>query len=164
MGYTTEFYGVFKLDKKLKKEHAAYLRQFSDTRRMKRDETLASALSDPIRLAAKLPVGREGAFYVATDAFDEKSVVDGNKSPEGQPGLWCHWIPTDDNKGIVWDGGEKFYDYVEWISYLIENFLAPWGYVVNGEMEWVGEDKGDIGKIVIIDNMVEEHMGRYVYD
>ena len=27
------------------------------------------------------------------------------------PGIWCQWVPTDDGKGIEWDGGEKFYNY-----------------------------------------------------
>jgi hypothetical protein len=34
-------------------------------------------------------------------------------------------------------------------------FLAPWGYVLNGEVEWQGEDEEDTGKILVVDNSVE---------
>jgi len=91
-------------------------------------------------------------------------ILDHNKPPKGQPGLWCHWVPTEDGMGIEWDGGEKFYDYTEWIRYLIHHFLAPAGYVLNGEVEWQGEDPSDIGKIVVKDNEVSARQGRIVYD
>jgi hypothetical protein len=69
--------------------------------------------------------------------------------------LWCQWIPNEEGDAIVWDGGEKFYNYVEWIQYLIDKILSPRGYILNGEVFWEGEDSGDEGKIVIKDNIVE---------
>jgi hypothetical protein len=63
-------------------------------------------------------------------------------------------VPNDDGTAIVWDGGEKFYEYVDWIEYLINNFLQPWGYVLNGEVEWFGEDRDDRGLIVVDNNAV----------
>jgi len=36
--------------------------------------------------------------------------------------------------------------------------------VVNGEVEWVGEDRDDRGKIVITANVVEAFVGRTTYD
>ena len=71
-----------------------------------------------------------------------------------QPGLWCQWVPTEDGTAIVWDEGEKFYNYVEWIKYLLNNFLKPWGYTLNGEVDWSGEENGDLGKIKIVNNEV----------
>jgi len=47
---------------------------------------------------------------------------------------------------------------------LIHHFLAPAGYVLNGEVEWQGEDPSDIGKIVVKDNEVSARQGRIVYD
>jgi hypothetical protein len=55
---------------------------------------------------------------------------------------------------IEWDTGEKFYDYVEWLEYIIYNFLAPKGYVLNGNVEWYGEDRADVGTIVVKSNIV----------
>jgi hypothetical protein len=71
-----------------------------------------------------------------------------------QPGLWCQWKPTDDGTLIVWDGGEKFYEYIPWIQYLIDNFLTRWGRVLHGDVEWRGEEYDDRGRIVIIESKV----------
>jgi hypothetical protein len=55
---------------------------------------------------------------------------------------------------IEWDTGEKFYSYIEWLEYIIYNFLAPKGYVLNGSVEWYGEDRADVGTIVVKSNIV----------
>jgi hypothetical protein len=171
MGYTTDFKGRFDLDKPLTPEHAAYLTKFSETRRMKRDAAKAEALPDPVRLAAELPIGDEGAYFVGAPGFmgqhEDDSVLDGNLPPgqgrDGysrtkpagcQPGLWCQWIPTEDGRGIEWNQGEKFYEYVEWLKYLIAHFLKPWGYVLSGRVTWQGEEHGDHGTIIVENNEV----------
>jgi hypothetical protein len=167
MGYTTDFDGKFNLDKPLSPEHRAYLEKFARTRRMQRNAEKAAQLPDPLREAAGLPIGEQGAFFVgATDFMGQDTtsdVTDGNQSPTGQPGLWCQWTPTEDGTAIEWDGGEKFYDYVEWIQYLIIHFLAPWGYVLNGTVNWEGESRGDLGRIVITNNAVATKTGKVVY-
>jgi hypothetical protein len=167
MGYTTDFNGEFSLNKPLLKEHADYLNSFASTRRMKRDEAIASGLADPVRVAAGLPVGTEGAYFVGgTGSFgqgDDASVLSHNTPPDGQPGLWCQWVPNHDGTAIVWDDGEKFYNYVDWIEYLIENFIAPWGYELNGDVYWFGEDHGDTGVICIEKNVVAVKAGKIVY-
>lgn len=84
-------------------------------------------------------------------------------SGECQSGLWCQWIIGENNDTIEHDGGEKFYNYVEWLIYLIENFFKPWGITVNGEVEWSGEERSDIGKIVVTDNKVQALEGRIEY-
>jgi hypothetical protein len=70
------------------------------------------------------------------------------------PGYYCQWIPNKTGTAIEWDENEKFYDYIEWIVYLIKNFLAPWGYKLNGTVLWSGESRGDTGVITITDNRV----------
>lgn len=45
-------------------------------------------------------------------------------------------------------------NYVEWLEYLIQHFIAPWGYKLNGAVVWHGEDSDDIGRIVVTDNVV----------
>jgi hypothetical protein len=163
MGYTTDFYGSFDLDKPLTEAHAKYLKAFSESRRMTRDENKVQSFSDPLREAVGLPIGRQGGYYVNAKGFHgqdhDDSIIDYNRPPNSQPSLWCKWVPSDDGRNIEWDGGEKFYDYIGWIEYLIENFLAPWGYKLNGEVEWQGEDRDDFGMIVVKDNIVYTRMG-----
>lgn len=71
------------------------------------------------------------------------------------PGIWCDWVPSEDGTAIVPGEAENFYGYVPWIEYLIEHFLGPWGYVLNGRVHWDGEQTGDSGVIRITDNRVE---------
>lgn len=151
MGYTTDFKGKFITNKPLRPEHAAYLLQFSETRRMRRDAVKAESIPDPLRTAVGLPIGDQGCYFVAGSGFcgqeDDGSVTDNNREPRGQPGLWCQWIPTKDGNGIEWNGGEKFYEYEAWLKYIVEHFLEPWGYELRGEVTYEGEDSSDKGKI-----------------
>jgi hypothetical protein len=142
----------------LKPAHVAYLKKFSETRRMRRDPKQLDQVFDPVREEVGLPLGNEGGYFVAGGGFHgqdhDASILDYNKPPKGQPGLWCQWIPNEVGTAIVWDRAEKFYDYVEWLEYLLEHFLTPWGYVVNGKMTWSGADDADRGTIVVKDNKV----------
>ena len=140
MGYSTDFDGEWKLNKPLDGETKTFLTKLANTRRMKR-----SGLDEKY--------GIEGEFFVGQDSDD--SVVDYNRPPCTQPSLWCQWIPNDEGTAIEWDGGEKFYDYIPWIEYLIENILAPRGYVLNGDVSWNGEESSDFGIIRIENNVVK---------
>ena len=168
MGYDTDFRGEFTLDRELAPEHRAYLEKFAETRRMVRAPHLLAYLPDPVREAAGLPVGHQGAYFVGGLGFmgqdRDPSVCEGNYPPAGQPSLWCQWRPTPDGMGIEWNGSEKFYDFVPWLEYLIEHFLKPWGYVLNGNVEWQGEDPSDMGIIRCNDNVVRAYPGRVVYE
>jgi hypothetical protein len=86
------------------------------------------------------------------------------KEGKCSPGLWCQWVVTDDGTELEWDGGEKFYNYVEWLKYLINHFFNRWGVKLNGEIEWEGEDSDDRGMIVVKDNVVKTKRGRIVYE
>jgi hypothetical protein len=168
MGYTTDFMGQFEVTPALKPEHKAYLSKFNETRRMKRDSEKAEKLDDDVRKAASLPVGTEGEYFVGAGGFagqdSDDSVENYNCPPSTQPSLWCQWTPNEDGTAIEWDEGEKFYNYVEWLDYLIENFLNPWGYKLNGEVEWQGEDCSDMGIVVVTDSHVTTKIGRIVYE
>jgi len=158
MGYTTDFEGSFNLDKPLTEAHKAYLQKFSETRRMKRDGNKASELPDPVREAANLPVGYQGCYFVGGSGFmgqgKDNSILDFNRAPDSQPGLWCQWIPNNDGTAIIWNGGEKFYEYVEWLEFIISHFLKPWGYTINGTVSWRGEDFSDVGDIIVKRNEI----------
>lgn len=158
MGYTTVFTGELKFDKPLEPAQVAYIQKFNETRRMRRVETVAGSLSDPIRKLVFLPIGNEGGYFVGGKGFkgqkEDKSVVDYNTPPTGQPSLWCQWTVNDAGTYLMWDGGEKFYRYVVWLQYLIDNFFTPWGYKLNGEIKWQGEDRSDRGTIIVVDSVV----------
>ena len=168
MGYSTDFEGHFDLDKPLTEAHAEYLVLFGGTRRMKRDEAITATRPDPVRKAVGLPVGAQGEYFVGEGGpFGQvlglggrgqgQGVLDNNSSPETQPGLWCQWVPTEDHKGIIWDGSEKFYGYIAWLEYIIENFLRRWGYTLSGEVAWRGEETHDTGTIYVLMNRVQTH-------
>ncbi len=164
MGYSTDFTGRFAVTPPLKPHHAAYLKAFSETRRMVRDATYikdairAGSMKDPLREAVLLPIGKQGRYFVGGGGFHgqdhDGSVIDHNLEPKGQPSLWCRWVPSEDGSGIEWDGGEKFYYYADWIEYLIEHFLKPWGYVLNGSVKWQGEVPADRGVMRMKDNVL----------
>lgn len=71
------------------------------------------------------------------------------------PSVYCQWVPTEDGEAIVWDGNEKFNEYIEWMEYIIQNFLNHWKIVANGEITWSGDEQGDVGRIVVKDNVVK---------
>lgn len=144
MGYHTDFRGQIKSNKPFTPKMKAYLQRFNETRRMKREQDDG--------------FGIEGEFYVDGAGFmgqeTTPDVIDHNRPPKTQPSLWCQWTPTENGDGLEWDGGEKFYDYVEWMVYLIRHILNPNGYVMNGEIHWRGEEFGDTGTITVKDNVV----------
>jgi hypothetical protein len=153
MGYSTDFEGKFTIDKPVDDETYKLLRGLATTRRMKR------------RVDSKY--GVDGEFYVEDlEDFGQKhtpDIIDYNTPPSTQPGLWCQWLIQKDKQTIEWDGGEKFYNYVEWIKYIINRILKPRGYIVNGRVEWYGEDRNDGGVIVVNNNAVSVRQAVVVY-
>ena len=169
MGYTTEFTGKFNLNKPLTVAQLNYLKAFAETRRMARNEHVTETMKDDARKAVALPVGMEGQYFVGSDGEDfgqahTPDITEYNSPPEGQPGLWCKWAPSEDGTAIEWNGAEKFYSYIEWLEYIINHFLKPWGLALNGEVEYQGEESDDFGKIIVSENVVARKIGRKAYD
>ena len=154
MGYSTDFDGEFTITPKLSSDDNTFLTKFSHTRRMARN--------------VGVEYGHEGEFYVdgSGDFGQEKddTIIDFNRPPNTQPGLWCEWIPNDNGDALEWNGGEKFYNYTDWLQYLIGNVMTPRGYTLNGEVFWNGEYNDDFGKIVVLNNVMTVKVGRRVYD
>ena len=151
MGYTTTFTGQFKLDRPLELNHRIYLTLFSTVRHVLRCEVKTAQLADAARLAANLPLGHQSCYYVGASKI---GVVSDNQPPRDCPNLYCQWTPTPDGTVIIWDGSEKFYDYIPWLKFLIAHFFNLWGYVLNGEVKYQGEDSADFGKIIVVNNKV----------
>lgn len=80
------------------------------------------------------------------------------------PGYWCDWVPTDDLEGIEWSGMEKFYDADEWMQYILDEFITPWGIVANGVIDAQGEDASDVWRLKVINNKVVVQQGRVVFE
>ncbi len=167
MGYSTYFNGCFKLDKPLTTEQEAYLGLFASTRRMKRDPYVATEMDDDVRRSARLPLGEDAGYFVgglgSSGQNIDASVLDGSHPPHGQPGLWCQWIYNRADNCIEWNMGEKFYDYADWIVYIIVHFLRPWGYVLNGTVDWNGDEPDDFGRLVVENNALYISEGVQTY-
>lgn len=163
MGYTTEFSGSFFLDKPLTEAQRIFLADFAGSRRIRWVRNLLPI--DPVVEAAGLK-GDDPRFYTkgGTNPYDHRQIEDSNNPPADQPGLWCQWVPSDDGTRIEWDGGEKFYKYTEWLKYIVETFLKPWGLSLTGVAEWQGEESSDVGKLIVRGNIVTTKVGRVVYD
>lgn len=194
MGYTTTFTGAVRIEPPLNLVEVAYLAEFAQIRHVAR---------------------RRGAYFVGgglhgggADVLDDSpagrsfdgSLQSAKSPPEADslaeaPSRYCQWVvevrSDDDGLPITeirWDGGEKFYSSLEWMRYLIDNFLRPGAYastpegqrlvelagetrfrgfafdhVCNGEIDAQGEDRSDIWKLVVKDNQVSQVKARIVF-
>ncbi|MFI2761349.1 hypothetical protein ACH5A3_21145 [Streptomyces echinatus] len=145
MGYTTTFEGQVTVTPPLNPHEIAILRRFADSRRHRRPE---------------------GPYSTRDYAYNEVERGGYNQPPEGQPGLWCDWEPTDDGAGIRWNGSEKFYEATAWMQYLIDHFLKPgaaakgqpgfeeftFDHVVSGVIHAQGDEPGDAWDLTVVDN------------
>ncbi|MFW5419232.1 hypothetical protein J0910_21675 [Nocardiopsis sp. CNT-189] len=173
MGYTTAFIGQVTVTPPLNEHEVAYLTKFSRTRRVDRgngpyyvEDASGSATRDASGYAT-----RGASSYATEHAAD---VRDFDRPPEGQPELWCKWVPSGDGAAIGWDESEKFYGAEEWMRYLIDHFLRPGAHAqadpgpvppaefagftfdhsVSGVIEAEGEDLEDRWHLVVADNRV----------
>lgn len=164
MGYDTNFNGFVGIEPSITDAHRAYIVAFSRTRRMKRDAKIAETLPDPIRLAVGLPIGEEGCFFVGGSGYmgqeRDASVIEHNEPPNRQPELWCKWTVSWRGSSYVleWNECEKFTDYIQWMRYLVDTFFAPWGYTLNGTIEWQGEDADDRGRLIVWQRAGQRHL------
>lgn len=81
----------------------------------------------------------------------------------GHPSLYCRWPPTLEGDALAWGNGDNFTHYIEWLEYLLVNFFTPWGYTLNGTVEWDGEESCDMGKIIVTNNNLKALQARIEY-
>ena len=186
MGYSTDFSGYAEFNKPLPKELCDYINGFANRRHVTRDVNIIKKM-DPFWKdhCFKGDLGPEGIYYLVPLTLREeqvktyipaglygkqkdglynnifgqladKSVINENIPPKDCPSLWCQWIISD-NGTLEWDGGEKFYEYIPWLEFLIKHFFAPDGYILNGSIQWQGDDSDDYGTIDITNNIVTAH-------
>ena len=87
------------------------------------------------------------------------------------PSIYCQWkLDRDWNSRewvLIWDGGEKFYAYAEWLQLILDDIVEqnslndyPEGDVkLNGTVRWRGENFDDIGYLEVSDNVLTVHRG-----
>lgn len=89
-----------------------------------------------------------------------------NKLPN-YPDSYCQWTtggePGND-VGIIHGGEEKFYNYVEWLQYIIDHILVPNDYVISGEVKYHGEEPGDAGILIIKDHPLGQRVIQITMD
>ncbi len=167
MGYTTDFYGSVVIEPALNEHEIAFLKDLARTRRMDRSK-------------GPLYIDDSGEPFGQTRADD---VIDYNSPPKDQPGLWLQWEPNDEGTELSWDGGEKFYHAEEWMMYIVHNLLGPaaleyitthsdedkrlehftCNHTVNGVIEAYGEDRQDMWRIVVKNNVVSSEHAELVW-
>ena len=172
MSYLTSFVGVLSIDPPLSSAHRRYLEAFAQSRRVCRDATYTATRPDAVRLAAGLPIGAEGSFFVGAGGMlgqegggsmldpggptaAEIGIVDFNRPPIGQPHVWCCWQPTEDGAGLHIPESGAHYEPISWFNYLQHHFLQPWGYVVSGEIDYRGDDAVDAGRLSVRDKSLQ---------
>lgn len=149
MGYSTDFDGKITIEPALNAEEIDYLNKFSDTRRMDREK-------GPYYVD-----GGSGFMGLDTDS----DIRNQNSPPDGQPGLWCEIVPTDNGDALVWTDNEKTYDMAEWMAYIIEHFVGsnplakselPFlqAHTLNGTMSAQGEEADDMWLLHVENNVV----------
>lgn len=180
MGYTTNFYGTVYFNKPVAPELKEFINKFSHNRHMTRDPELIKKM-DPNwkQHCFNGNLGPNGIYYYPPEKIPEDKIsrkmswekpaenkminnmfgqlvdisVTADSPAEGVPGYWCQWVINDDDE-LEWDGSEKFYAYDRWMEFLIKHFFAPEGYVLNGAIDFQGEDQYDRGTMYVSDNVV----------
>jgi hypothetical protein len=155
MGYSTRYTGEISVVPPLREHEITYLSRFAGTRRMR-------------RVNGPYYVGGTGIQGQGHDA----DILDYNEPPEGQPDVWCCWVPTSDGTGIRWNGMNHFYDGAGWMQYLIDHFIGDdptarrleaqeyaflQGHRCNGTLLAQGDDSDDRWLLVVRDNRVSRH-------
>lgn len=85
--------------------------------------------------------------------INEDGIILGNDNPD----TWCLW--QTDGK-VLYSSSGNAYDFEEWLRIIVEEIIVPRGYVLNGEVEWIGDDPDDRGKVVIKDNEIKYKLAR----
>ena len=77
-------------------------------------------------------------------------------SPEPDLPGYAGLLEVSEDRGcILPEQDESRHGFRLWLKLLTEHYLAPRGYVLNGEVFWEGEDREDSGTIFVKDNQIE---------
>ena len=80
-----------------------------------------------------------------------------HEGPEFPDFPYCQWEPTPDGSGIRYTDNEtSSYFYEEWLTYLIEHFMKPWGLTLSGAVTYEGEEASHQGTLWVHNNEVKD--------
>lgn len=155
MGHTTDFIGHIDIAPSLNSDEIAYLTAFSESRRCERPGGAYAVPGNP---------RAEDSSAFSGDSY--------GRTPVGQPGLWCDWVPCWDGCCLAFNGAEKFYSPVAWLRYLIDHFLRPeahasasddplfqhftFDHVLDGTVVGCRRDNKELFAITVARNQVQE--------
>lgn len=88
------------------------------------------------------------------NAMLQKDYRDADFPKDTAPAAYLQWQITEDRLHLQWDGNEKFYEYEEWLQWLIDRVFVPRGYMLSGKVVYQGEEVGDVGTLAIVDGRV----------
>lgn len=71
------------------------------------------------------------------------------------------WTPNKDGTAMVWNDGEKFYDYAEWLQWLIDYYFKPRNIELRGRINYQGEEIGDVGYLEVLE---DQHVRTYTLE
>ena len=156
MGITTDFIGHVAVNPPFNDAEQQYLAAFAASRRFDR---AGGPYAVPFN-----PAAEDDHADVPIDRI--------NRVAEGQPSLWCQWLPSWSGHVLAHDGGEKFYGASRWMQYLIDHFLAPDAVASRSGLTWFADftfdhtldgmvaayprDTGELYLIAVDDNVVSQ--------
>ena len=100
--------------------------------------------------------GTPGKAYVSSSQYgktDYPDMLPGFEHPDIHH--WCNWeLEADDDRTLIqWNGGENFCQYDAWLQALVDCILREFpASEFTGEIEWDGEERGDLGKLYVVRN------------
>jgi hypothetical protein len=121
MGHNTDYIGRIDVHPPLNEAERAYLTAFSEGRRFDRPGGPYAIPGNPAAERCDRP---------------DVDVETYNRIPEGQPSLWCDWVPCWEGCCLAYNGNEKFYNGTRWMAYLIDHFLAPGAHAQASGEPW----------------------------
>jgi len=73
---------------------------------------------------------------------------------DAMPDSYLQWVPSEDLQALVYDDNEKFYEYKDWLKWVLSHWIGRWGIVANGEILWSGEETDDNGILKVENNIL----------
>lgn len=155
MGYDTNFDGSIDIQPALSKELTDYIRQFSNIRHFKRDISKIHELNGGLGLSFCLNgnPGEDGCFYIGNDLKTDLVSVSNDEVLDGLS-YWCDFTVKPDGTKILWTQAGKTRCGLEWVTFMINHLIAPFGHVCNGKFECQGDNFDDKWEICVENNEV----------
>lgn len=157
MAYRTDFIGHVEVRPGLNEAEVAYLAAFTASRRWRRPEGPYAVPAEPCE-----PEPTAGRAW--------------NLPAEGQPTLWCDWVPCWDGCCLTWEGEERFAGVGTWLGYLVDHFLRPgavasrgtdprfggftFDHVLDGMVVGCRRDNKQLFAVTVSENRVREEILR----